>query len=126
VKDPNPLSAPGPRTNVSLNLPQSSSQPASQANLGIFTMLLTGGLVGLALAALRLCSRGTTITLADYRRLEPHMSYETVCLVLGRRGDDISVAPSGKLYAWRNRDGSRLAGLFQDNKLVRFGANGLK
>lgn len=113
-----------------------STQPPSTSNprrtdrkpwsgLGILAVV-TGGIVGIALAALKVRGRSQALTLDTVRRLEPGMSYEQVCETLGRRGEDISVAAGSKLFAWKAQDGSRLAALFRDGTLVYVGAAGLK
>jgi hypothetical protein len=131
VQDYHPPVAPGARQSDSADPHSPTRTPQKQnreqrTGLGFFSMLLTGGILGIALAVLRDKFRARAITLDDYRRLDPGMSYEQVASILGQHGTDISVSAGSKLLAWRNRDGSRLAALFQDGLLVCYGASGLK
>jgi hypothetical protein len=103
---------------------ETERQPRSTGSL--LSMLITGGLVAFAMAAMRALARDRDVTLTQHDRLEPGMTYDQVCAVVGRRGVDISVATGSPLFAWKNRDGSRLAAVFRDGQLLCYGHNGLK
>ncbi len=69
------------------------------------------------------------VTLAEYRRLQPRMTYLSVRMVVGAPGKELAsnyeptirgVLPSGfrRIYIWKNPDGSSLTALFEDDALV--------
>lgn len=69
------------------------------------------------------------ITLSDYRRLTPRISYSEACQILGKSGTEISHSRLDRTstneepletisYSWANSDGSNLILLFQNNQLV--------
>jgi len=131
VQESHPPSVPGAPQPQPLTSQPAKRRPQEperhvRSGHGLFSVLVTSGLIGFALAALRALARDKDVTLEQHARLEPDMSYEAVCALVGRRGTDISVSAGSKLYAWRNRDGSRLAAVFREGRLLCYGHNGLK
>src|SRR5262249_61769055 len=107
VQEPPPPSVPGAPQPQPLTPQPAERRPQEperrvRSGHGLFSVLVTSGLIGFALAALRALARDKDVTLEQHARLEHGMSYEAVCAVIGRRGIDISVSGGSKLYAWRN------------------------
>jgi predicted small lipoprotein YifL len=73
---------------------------------------------------------GTVVTKAKHDQLQTGMTYEQVTSVIGNPGEKAQdvVTPAGKgtLYVWKNSDGSNMAGVFQDNKLLSKSHTSLK
>ena len=69
------------------------------------------------------------VTLAEYHRVRPRMTYLSVRMVVGAPGKELAsnyeptirgVLPSvpRRVYIWKNPDGSSMTALFEDDALV--------
>jgi hypothetical protein len=77
------------------------------------------------------------VTLAEYGRLRPRMTYLTVRMIVGAPGKELASnyeptirgeLPSAwrRMYVWENRDGSSMTVLFEEDGLVFATQSGLK
>ena len=71
------------------------------------------------------------ITLAEFRRVRPGMSYTDVVEVLGELGEEMSRTsipglPETVMYGWQNPDGSNMNAMFQGGSLIQKAQFGLR
>jgi hypothetical protein len=130
------------------NLQSSKRSVGSQLARGIvFAFLAIGGLVaGLAIIGMFLQhrvgasghqygetasrERGQVVTLANYMQIENGMTYEQVKGIIGIAGEEISSSNlagySTVMYSWKNRNGSNMNAMFQNDLLVTKAQFGLR
>ena len=127
MKEPQPSANPCAPSHPATHLPQqkATAPRRSRSGIGIFSLLFTGGLFGIAINAWRSKRREPLLTQANYERLEPGMSHDRVCEILGTRGQIAVSSATRTMLSWRNASGALLAAIFQNGSLVSFGGRNL-
>jgi len=81
-------------------------------------------------SAQRLVDVNRSVTMAEFNTLRTGMSYREAVRAIGESGEELSRSEIGSIttvmYAWKNRDGSNMNAMFQDDALVtkaQFGLN---